>query len=123
MALALLLNSPASAQDHQHHEGMDHGAMERPAMPVASADKVVMADAMPPFMEGSGTARLPGAEGAMPGLHIMPGEDWMLMAHGWVQANYTDHKGPRGDDLFYSTSMAMLSAQKDFGGARLQLKS
>ncbi|HTH29647.1 MAG TPA: hypothetical protein VL918_14430 [Sphingobium sp.] len=121
--LALLLSAaPAHAQDHQHHEGMDHGAMEQAAMPVSSADEVVIADARRPFVQGSGTSRLPTRD-AMPGLHLMPGEDWMLMAHGWVQANYTDHKGPRGDDLFYSTSMAMLSAQKDFGGARLQLKS
>jgi len=72
---------------------------------------------------GSGTSRLPGREGGMDGLHIMPGDDWMLMAHGYAQANYTDHSGPRGDDKFYITSMGMLSVQKDFGGARLQLRS
>lgn len=59
----------------------------------------------------------------MQGLHIMPGKGWMLMVHGWVRAAYTDHSGPRGDNKFYSTSMAMLAAQKDFGGARLALKS
>ena len=53
----------------------------------------------------------------------MPGDDWMLMAHGYVQANYTDHKGARGDDKAYVTSMAMLSAEKDFGGARLAFRS
>ncbi|MBP6029914.1 MAG: hypothetical protein KA533_00640 [Sphingobium sp.] len=73
-------------------------------------------------ISGSGTARLPGREGAMHGLHIMAG-DWMLMAHGYAQANYTDHKGLRGDDKFYVTSMAMLTASKDFGGARLALKT
>jgi hypothetical protein len=77
----------------------------------------------PSSSEGSGTSRLPGKEGAMHGFHIMPGDDWMLMAHGYAQANYTDHKGPRGDDKLYVTSMAMLTAQKDFAGARLSLKS
>lgn len=59
----------------------------------------------------------------MYGLHIMPGDDWMLMLHGDVTAKYTDHSGPRGDDKFYVTSMAMVTASKDFGGARLALTS
>jgi hypothetical protein len=58
----------------------------------------------------------------MSGLHAMTG-GWMLMAHGHVQLNQTDPKGPRGDDLFYSTSMLMLSADRDFGGSRLSLRS
>ncbi|RXR28655.1 hypothetical protein EQG66_09235 [Sphingobium fluviale] len=74
-------------------------------------------------VSGSGTSRLPGEEGAMRGLHFMPGDDWMLMLHGDVSAKYTDHKGPRGDDKYYVTSMAMLTASKDFGGARLAFKS
>lgn len=74
------------------------------------------------FREGSGTARLPGAEDSEPGLHAMAG-DWMLMAHGAVSAQYTDHSGPRGDDKFYSTSMLMLMAERDADWGRFQVRS
>jgi len=110
-AIALALPGTAPAQAPQHHDDMampDHGD--------------AMVGASPGPTAGYGTARLPGDEAAMDGMHLMAG-DWMLMVHGWVQGNYTDHSGPRGDDFVYSTSMAMLSAEKDFGGARLALKS
>ena len=74
------------------------------------------------FSNGSGTSRIPGEEGGMHGLHI-PAGDWMVMAHGYVSGQYTDHKGPRGDDLFYSTSMLMLSGEKETGWGRIQLRS
>lgn len=112
---ASALAAPALAQDHSGHDmshmdhdtgQMDHGAKPEPTTPA----------------EGSGTARLPAAEGAMHGVHIMSG-DWMLMAHGAVSLQYTDHKGPRGDDKVYATSMAMLSARRDTDWGRIQLKS
>lgn len=74
------------------------------------------------FGEGSGTARLPGHEAGMAGVHVMSG-DWMLMTHGTVSSQYTDHSGPRGDDKFYVTSMAMLMAERDADWGRIQLKS
>lgn len=120
---ALLIASPASAQEHAGHDDpsdqIGHGhshdsSLDRPVS--------VVVDPMP-SISGSGTSRLPGKEGAMHGLHIMPGDDWTLMLHGDVSAKYTDHSGPRGDDKLYVTSMAVLTAQKDFGGARLALKS
>jgi hypothetical protein len=49
--------------------------------------------------------------------------DWMLMAHGFVTAQYTNHSGPRGDSKFYSTSMAMFTAERATGFGRVQLKS
>lgn len=58
----------------------------------------------------------------MHGLHI-PAGDWMVMAHGSVSLNYTDHSGPRGDDKLYSTSMAMLTGERETGWGRIQLKS
>lgn len=68
---------------------------------------------------GSGTSLLPGAEGGMHGLHLMAG-DWMVMAHGTAMLAYTDQGGPRGDDMLYSSSMAMLSAERRFdSGTRL----
>lgn len=122
-ALLLSVSLPAVAQQHSGHDmsqmdpnmsGMDHRD---------NTYKKIMVDDRFRYVEGSGTSRLPSEEGAMHGLHFMPGDNWMLMAHGYVQANYTDHKGPRGDDKFYTTSMGMLTAQKDFDGARLALKS
>jgi hypothetical protein len=72
--------------------------------------------------DGSGTSRLPGSEGAMHGLHIMAG-NWMLMAHGTVSTQFTNHSGPRGDDKLYATSMAMVTAERDTSFGRVQLKS
>ncbi len=72
---------------------------------------------------GSGTSRLPAHEGAMRGIHLMPGDDWMVMLHGSVSTQYTDHSGPRGDDKFYTTSMAMLAAEKETDWGRIQFKS
>ena len=98
-----------SQMDHSQMPGMDHSAMGA-TMPEGPA-------------EGSGTARLPQAEGMMPGLHFDIGGGWMGMAHGYLWGIYTDQTGPRGDDKLYVQSMGMLMAEKDFGGARLQLKS
>ena len=73
--------------------------------------------------EGSGTSRLPGAEGAMHGLHVMTGK-WMLMIHGYAWGAYTDQSGPRGRDETFVTSMAMIEGRRDLGGgATLQLRS
>jgi hypothetical protein len=47
----------------------------------------------------------------------------MLMAHGFAWGVYSDQSGPRGGDKAYVQSMAMLSAEKDTGWGRVQLKS
>lgn len=110
--------APATTPMPMNH---DHHAM----MPAEAPEPMTHAahgGAAPAFSTGSGTSRLPGAGDGMTGLHVMTGP-WMLMAHGYVTANYTDHKGPRGDDLAYSTSMLMLTGERDLGGARLQLRS
>ncbi len=76
----------------------------------------------PVMSEGSGTARLPAEGGAMHGIHLTAG-DWMLMAHGSVSLQYTDHSGPRGGDKAYATSMAMLAASRETSFGRVQFKS
>jgi len=133
---ATALATPAFAQDHSGHEGHDMGSMQMPKaqpdphaghqMDPSEEDPEVpclTGTRLPPkSSEGSGTARLPGNEGAMHGQHIMSG-DWMFMVHGNVSLNYTDHKGPRGDDKLYATSMAMLTAQRDTGWGKVQFKS
>jgi len=125
-ALAVILPSPAFAQDHDHHTA-DHGSMDHDTMDRDTMDHGAMAEmndhAGPaPFGEGTGTARLPGNDGGHAGLHLASRE-WMVMAHGYVTAQYTDHGGPRGDDMIYATSMAMLSAERETGWGRVQLKS
>jgi hypothetical protein len=143
IALMAVFISPkaAFAQDHDHSQ-MDHSqsapppkeeAMD-PNMPGMDHSKMDDKDqelevpaawylARPFKTEGSGTSRLPGNEGAMHGLHLMPGDDWMVMLHGYANTVYTNQGGPRGDKGVFVQSMAMISAEKDFGGARLQLKS
>src|SRR5690606_18697308 len=91
-------------QDHSMH---DMGAKEAPE-PVA--------------VRGSGTALLPGAEGAMHGLHLAAGE-WMVMAHGVLNLVHTDQGGPRGDDMNFVQSMAMLSASRSFGDVGVELRA
>lgn len=119
-AAALALASPAVAQDEHaamdpDMPGMDHGSMDMPGMDHSQSQPGQ-------WSEGSGTSRLPGADGGMHGLHLSTG-DWMVMLHGYVTAQYTDVSGPRGDDKLYSTSMAMLSAEHDTGWGRIQFKS
>ena len=114
-ASAAMALAPAAlvAQDHAPHHPMadmqDHSAMghmdqSRPA-------------------EGSGTARVPQAEGMMPGIHFDLGGGWQGMAHGYAWAVGTEQTGPRGDSKFYVQSMAMLTAEKPFDGGRLQLRT
>ncbi|MES2097396.1 MAG: hypothetical protein V4459_11625 [Pseudomonadota bacterium] len=71
---------------------------------------------------GSGTSRVPGIDGAMDGLHLSTGS-WMVMLHGYALAGYTNQSGARGQDGLVGGSMAMLSAERDLGGAKLSLRS
>jgi hypothetical protein len=113
-----MLSSPAFAQAHQHHEGMDMSAMDMP-----DDDSIAMSPARIPYStDGSGTARLPGKEGMEPGLHLMSG-DWMFMVHGAFSAQYTKATGPRGDDKLYSTSMLMGMTERETSWGRMQLRS
>ena len=144
LALALaLFATPALAQDHSGHQGHPTGEVPEtvPQDEHAGMDHTQNQDDYcarneglecdPPQgiavgtksnSEGSGTSRLPGAEGAMHGLHILSG-DWMLMAHGTASLQYTDHSGPRGGSQTYVTSMAMVTAQRDTDWGRIQFKS
>ncbi len=118
LGAAFFLATPAIAQTASYPmAGMDHGQMNHGAM--AGMD---MGDASDASAAGSGTARLPGSEGMMHGIHLMPG-DWMLMLHGYAWATYSDQGGPRGDRQGFVTSMAMVEASRDLGAStRLQLR-
>ena len=152
LPLIALLATPVIAQDHSGHtmpmpapapapapaptpasppapaamEGMDHSGHDMSGMDdeeVTEPDwRTADPRSTPMPSEGSGTSRLPGSEGAMHGQHIMA-SDWMVMAHGYVSTQYTDHTGPRGDDKFYATSMGMLTGERDTSWGRIQLKS
>lgn len=128
---ASLLASPALAQDYGAHDGhavhaghgdhavhADHGLTDHSGHDSPQGHSMLEGPA-----EASGTARLPQAEGMMPGLHFDIGDGWMGMAHGFLWGVHTDQTGPRGDDKFHVQSMAMLSAEKRFEGARVQLKA
>lgn len=126
LAYAGSFTAPAFAQDHSGHAGHSAGAMQHHPgmempMPVPLEDDQPAAPQQP-YAEGSGTARLPAAEGAMLGVHLMA-SDWMVMAHGAISAQYTKATGPRGADKTYATSMAMLSAQRDTSWGSVQFKS
>ncbi len=66
------------------------------------------------YSPGSGTARLPAAEGPMRGAMFSAGE-WMVMAHGYAWASVTDQGGPRGSSMAFVQSMAMLMGDRDLG--------
>jgi hypothetical protein len=119
------LGCAANAQDHDMHnmpgmEGMDHS---KHAMPESTPDEHAGHGKQARWVSGSGTARLPGNEDSMTGLHI-PAGDWMVMAHGYAWGVYSDQGGPRGDKMGVVQSMGMLEASGPVGnGVRLQLRS
>jgi len=66
------------------------------------------------WSQGSGTARLPAAEGPMRGTMTMTGE-WTVMAHGYAWGVATAQGGPRGRDELFVQSMAMVMGDRDLG--------
>jgi hypothetical protein len=135
LAVFAFLSSPAIAQDHTGHDmpsapvpappPPDHSGHDMSGMDMSGSENgagLGVRHEIQPYAAGSGTSRLPGNEGPMHGLHAMSG-DWMLMAHGTASLQYTDHSGPRGDEHTYATSMAMLSAERDTGWGKVQLKT
>jgi hypothetical protein len=70
---------------------------------------------------GSGTTWIPDAV-TMPSRRRMLG-DWMIMAHGFVFAQYDKQSGERGADQFGSLNWAMLMATHDLAGGRFQART
>ena len=71
--------------------------------------------------EGSGTSWQPEAT-PMSGAHLM-GEDWMLMAHGFVNLIQDRQSGPRGGSKTVAQSMLMGMAQRELGPGTLGLRA
>lgn len=72
--------------------------------------------------EGSGTSRLPGWDAGFTHGNFEDGK-WVVIPHGFLSTQYTDHGGPRGDSQAYITSMLMLTAESQPEWGRIQLKS
>jgi len=70
---------------------------------------------------GSGTTWIPDAV-TLPSRRRMFG-NWMVMAHGFVFAQYDHQSGERGDDQFGSLNWMMLMATRDLGGGRFQART
>ena len=144
-AIAAAIALPAMAQ-HVHHdmaasaaqpptsdptvsstqsEAMDHSAMNHAGMDgMAMHSNHAMPGALGPYAasrEASGTSWQPDVS-EHGGLHSMRG-DWMLMAHGVVNAVYDDQSGPRGDDGAFVSGMLMGMAQRPLGNGALQFRA
>jgi hypothetical protein len=142
----LAASSPALAQ-HQGHAGhgdpppppaepMDHGKMGHDPMGNMSGDirpedlitelpPMRMAGALGPYpmaREASGTSWQPDSSDQA-GIHVMSG-DWMLMGHLMLNTVYDRQEGPRGDERFFVSGMAMGMAQRTFAnGNALQFRA
>ena len=93
-----------------------------PGMQQHSADDMMIGPAgISMERMGSGTTWIPDAV-TLPSRRRMLG-DWMVMAHGFVFAQYDKQTGERGDDQFGSLNWAMLMATRDFGGGRFQART
>lgn len=140
LAAAALLPAPVLAQDHSVHgesasapvpaePEIDHSTMDHshgliPAIEASESAHAPMGHAMLKApIEASGTSRLPQAEGMMPGLHFDLGAGWTGMAHGYAWGAWTEQTGPRGDDMAFVQSMAMVAVERRFEGGRLQIKA
>lgn len=107
-ALAVAVGMPVRAQT--------------PDMPMPAPSVGPMMDMNLPSAAGSGTSRLPSAD-EMVGLHVMTGS-WMVMMHGYAWGAVTDQGGPRGADMAFVQSMAMVQASRPLApGLDLQLRS
>ena len=102
--------------EHQGHEGHSEAA--------AAQDEHAGHDggASDTSAEGSGTARVPLLDQGAHGVHLDTA-GWDLMLHGYAWGVYSDQGGPRGDEMPFVASMLMAHAQRDLGGASVQLRT
>jgi hypothetical protein len=114
--MAVVLGAPAWGQDG----GRGHGGDDEDYTGMLG-----MTGALGPYLstrEASGTSWQPDSA-RHDGLHFMAG-DWTIMAHGEMNAIYSDQGGPRGDEKGFLAGMAMASARKSVGaGGALTLRA
>ena len=124
----------AMRADSAHHEmagmGMHPGAAKAdssmkmsgmPGMHHSAEDMMIGPVGVSMERMGSGTTWIPDAV-TLPSRRRMLGE-WMIMAHGFVFAQYDNQSGERGDDQFGSLNWGMLMATHDFAGGRFQART
>ena len=104
-----------SRQTDSAHTGM-------PGMPHLSADDMMIGP-VGVSMErmGSGTTWIPDAV-TLPSRRRMVG-GWMIMAHGFIFAQYDKQSGERSADQFGSLNWGMLMATHNFAGGRFQART
>src|SRR5688572_26940318 len=115
VALVTGAASPAQGQ-HAGHDSTKRAMPARDTMPMS------MEGALGISMErmGSGTTWIPDAV-ILPSRHYMLGK-WMLMLHGFAFVQYDEQGGPRGASQFGSLNWAMIMADREIAGGRLQLR-
>ena len=89
------ISAPALAQDHSHMDHTQHAPDTE-----AEKDSCSTITSCPPLIsaaEGSGTARLPGNEGGMHGLHLPVADDWMVTDSRTVPADEVDARQDKLD--------------------------
>ncbi len=100
----------------------DSAHMQMPGMQHRSADDMMIGPVgVSMDRMGSGTTWIPDAV-TLPSRRRMFG-NWMVMAHGFVFAQYDKQSGERGDDQFGSLNWGMLMATRDFAGGRFQART
>ena len=106
---------PSPGKNDGEMAGMDMGGHDMAGMAMGMDEGA--------YESGSGTARLPAAEGSMRGRMIHAG-GWMVMAHGYAWGTVTDQGGPRGRREAFVTSMAMLMGDRNLSDrVHLQLRA
>src|ERR1700694_1495452 len=116
------LRAQAATQDTTHKESTMQMPMNMPGMRYRSADDMMTGPAGVGMERmGSGTTWIPDAV-TLPSRRRMFG-DWMIMAHGFVFAQYDKQSGDRGADQFGSLNWGMLMATRDLAGGRFQART
>lgn len=110
---ACAIATPAVAQDHDHHAGMDHSQHAMPQTVEAGGQMRSALGVHPASRDGSGTSWVPQAA-PMGGVHVMRG-DWMFMGHGLLNGAYIDQGGPRGGEKAFVSGMVGGMAQGPVG--------
>ncbi len=116
--LLISFRAVAFAQPDVHHVHADAGAHD-----VHSHDQTLplLCGVCPPGREADGTAWQP--DDAATHAHAWTIGDWQVAAHLQIAAIETRESGPRGDDEFFSTNYAMLSARRRAGAGVFGISS
>ena len=117
---------PASAQMPMDHSQMHKGQMGQMNMPMGehAGHGMAMTGALGPYSverESSGTAWQPDTS-EHAGIHVTSG-DWTLMAHGVLNLVYDHQSGPRGDDKAFGSGMLIGMARRPLGNGTVQFKA